>query len=151
MLESEARLEETLSLVRGRGFRITTARRAVLQALVLGGSHMTAEDLAAMVQKSHPDIHLSTIYRTLESMEEIDIVDHVHLGHGRAVYHLTTDTHQHLVCEVCGSVIETPSRTFEQLAIDLRSAYGFELRTHHFAVLGRCKICSTGARPPANL
>jgi Fe2+ or Zn2+ uptake regulation protein len=70
------------------------------------------------------------------------VVDHVHLGHGRAVYHLTDEPHQHLVCEVCGAVVEVPDATFADLARTLQGHYGFAIRPNHFAVLGRCEDCA---------
>ncbi len=105
------------------------------------GGHVTADELAATVQREHPDVHLTTVYRVLDALEELEVVDHVHLGHGRAVYHLTDETHQHLVCEVCGTVVEVPDEVFAGLASDLDAAYGFAIRPHHFAVLGRCANC----------
>jgi len=137
-----ARLERILSALRASGGRITTARRALVTAIVEADGHVTAEDLAETVQRSHPDVHRSTIYRTLDALEELGLVDHVHLGHGRAVYHLLDDPHQHLVCERCGHVIEVPDELFRPLADDLQKGYGFRLRPNHFAVLGRCAECA---------
>lgn len=134
--------DRILGLLRERGGRITTVRRAVVTALVEADDHhVTADDLAAAVQSQHPDVHRSTIYRTLEALEELGVVDHVHLGHGRAVYHLTDDPHQHLVCEVCGAVIQVPDETFDDLAARVLEQYRFTIRPHHFAVLGRCAEC----------
>jgi len=135
--------------LRQRGVRMTTARRALLTALVEGaGRHWTAEDLAAAVRRLHPEVHLSTVYRSLESLESLGVVDHVHLGHGRAIYHLAHTPHQHLVCEVCGAVVEVPDDVFAELATTVRRAYGFTIRPHHFAVLGRCAGCA--ARAPGS-
>jgi Fe2+ or Zn2+ uptake regulation protein len=129
-------------MIREQGERVTTARRALITALVQARGHVTAEDLAALVQKEQPEVHLSTIYRSLDALERMGVVDHVHLGHGRAVYHLADEPHQHLVCEVCGTVIEVPDATFAELAATLRRRYGFTIRPNHFAVLGRCRTCS---------
>jgi Fe2+ or Zn2+ uptake regulation protein len=129
-------------MIREQGERVTTARRALITALVQARGHVTAEDLAALVQKEQPDVHLSTIYRGLDALERMGVVDHVHLGHGRAVYHLADEPHQHLVCEVCGTVIEVPDATFAELAAALRRRYGFTIRPNHFAVLGRCRTCA---------
>jgi Fe2+ or Zn2+ uptake regulation protein len=133
-----ARKEEILAEVRARGGRVTTARRALVSALVEARTHVSADDLAALVQAAHPDVHRSTIYRTLEALEHLGVVDHVHLGHGRAMYHLADEPHHHLVCEVCGRVIEVPDGLFDELGSTLRARYGFSMRPHHFAVLGRC-------------
>ncbi len=142
-----ARLDTILGRLKEKGGRVTTARRALLTALVQAEGHLTADDLATIVQRDHPDIHLSTIYRTLDVLEKLDVVDHVHLGHGRAVYHLADEPHHHLVCEDCGAVVEVPDSTFEELGSQLKKGYGFTIRPHHFAVLGRCTKCSSGHRP----
>jgi Fe2+ or Zn2+ uptake regulation protein len=115
-------------------------------ALLDADAHVTADDLAEVVQRSHPDVHRSTIYRTLDALEELGVVDHVHLGHGRAVYHLLDDPHHHLVCELCEHVIEVPDAVFRPLAETLSRDYEFVLRSNHFAVLGRCAECA--ARTP---
>lgn len=137
-----------MEALRDRGARMTTVRRALLSAMVAAEGHVTADDLADRVRSEHPDVHLSTIYRTLDSLERLGLVDHVHLGHGRAVYHLADEPHQHLVCEVCGAVTEVPDAIFEPLAAELRLRYGFTIRPSHFAVLGRCRRCAT-APPPS--
>ena len=137
------RLDRILEQLRAGGGRITPARRALVGALLAADSHVTADDLAEVVQRSHPDVHQSTIYRTLDVLEELGVVDHVHLGHGRAVYHLLDDPHQHLVCEVCEDVIEVPDALFRPLAEELARDYGFTLRPNHFAVLGRCAACAS--------
>jgi Fe2+ or Zn2+ uptake regulation protein len=138
------RLDRILEQLRANGGRITTARRALVTVLLEADHHVTADDLAEAVQRSHPDVHLSTIYRCLDALEELGIVDHVHLGHGRAVYHLLDEPHQHLVCEACGYVIEAPDEVFAPLAKKLAAEYGFTLRANHFAVLGSCAECSAG-------
>lgn len=137
-----ARADLILEALRAAGGRVTPARRALVEALLASSGHVTADDLADAVQRSHPDVHQSTIYRTLDALEEQGIVDHVHLGHGRAVYHLADDRHQHLVCEACGHVIEVPDGVFADLATELQRDYGFTLRPNHFAVLGRCADCA---------
>jgi Fe2+ or Zn2+ uptake regulation protein len=141
---TDGRLEQILGLLRSRGGRITTTRRAIIAELLARGGHVTADELAAAVQAAHPDVHLSTIYRCLDALEELEVVGHVHLGHGRAVYHLADDAHQHLVCERCGTVIEVPDRVFEGLARRLRDEFGFVLQAGHFAVAGLCRRCAEG-------
>lgn len=126
---------------------MTSARRGVISALVDAPGHVTADDLATHVQATYPDVHLSTVYRTLEALERLGVVDHTHLGHGRAVYHLADEAHQHLVCEVCETVLEVPDTIFAGLASELHASYGFTIRPSHFAVLGRCAQCSASDAP----
>jgi Fur family transcriptional regulator, ferric uptake regulator len=139
---SDDREQLILDELRAKGGRITSARRALVRALVTADGHVTADDLAAEVQRAHPDVHRSTIYRTLDALEQLGVVDHTHLGHGRAVYHLTDQRHQHLVCESCGHVVEAPRDLFDDLARELERRYRFTLRPEHFAALGRCSACS---------
>ena len=133
-------------MVRERGGRVTTSRRAIVSALLAAQGHVTAEDLAATVQSIYPDVHTSTVYRCLETLAELGIIEHVHLGHGPAVYHLTNGGHQHLVCESCHAVIEVPDGVFEAVATKLETDFGFTPSLGHFAIVGRCATCLAGTR-----
>lgn len=136
-----AELEEILDALRAAGGRITSARRATVAALLDHDSHPTAEDLAAAVQVQHPDVHQTTIYRILDDLERLGIVEHTHLGHGPAVYHLAESAHPHVVCERCGKVIPVDRAAFDALAKQLRTKHDFVIRPGHFAVTGRCRAC----------
>lgn len=138
---SAQRVEEILDQLTAGPRRRTASRRAIVEALVEAGDHVTADDLAERVQRRFPSINLSTVYRTLEALEEVGVVDHVHLGHGRAVYHMASDDHQHLVCERCERVVELP---FDHLAPFLERMdreFGFAVDRRHFAIVGLCAEC----------
>ncbi|HVC68856.1 MAG TPA: Fur family transcriptional regulator [Acidimicrobiales bacterium] len=135
-------VEQVLDLLRSHGSRVTTSRRLLLQCLFQDGVHRTAEELAAEVQTSAPDVHLSTIYRNLDELERLGVVVHAHLGHGPATYHLATETHGHLVCESCGAMLEAPQDFFDALARAAARDYGFTIDPRHFAVLGHCAACA---------
>jgi Fur family ferric uptake transcriptional regulator len=138
----DARLEHILTLVRERGGRVTTPRRAIVTALVEADDHhVTADDIADAVQRAHPDVHRSTVYRTLDTLTEMGVIDHVHLGHGPAVYHFTDDAHHHLVCQGCGRVIELPLSVLQPLQDRVARDYDFHLDATHFALAGHCTDC----------
>ena len=134
--------EPILGLLRAQGGRVTTSRRAILETFLGVGGHVTAEDLTARVQTGQPDVHESTVYRFLDELERLGVVDHVHLGHGPAVYHLASDAHHHLVCDRCGTVVEVPEEVFAEVRSRLEQDFGFTLQPRHFAVTGRCRACS---------
>lgn len=139
-----------LDELRRRGKRLTTARRALLHELAAAGAHLNVEELADRVQAGHPGIHRATVYRTLDTLSELGMVEHTHFGHGPAVYHLRSNLHQHLICESCGKVIQVPASAFEGLERDLDENYGFVMRSQHFAIEGRCRSCAqTGDREEA--
>ncbi len=140
MVRDEA--EPILALLRARGGRVTTCRRTILETFLGFGGHVTAEALTTQVQAAQPDVHESTVYRFLDELERLGVVDHVHLGHGPAVYHLSSDAHHHLVCERCGTVVEVPDEVFAGLRTRLHADFGFSLQPRHFAVTGRCAACS---------
>jgi Fur family transcriptional regulator, ferric uptake regulator len=142
------RLEQVLCRLRERGGRVTVPRQAIIAALLEADDHVTAEALAEVVQGAHPGIHRATIYRTLDTLTDLGVVNHVHLGHGPAVYHLVDDAHHHLVCDHCGAVVELPPDVFDALGRRLAREYGFRLDAHHFALGGRCGNClTTGDHP----
>jgi Fur family transcriptional regulator, ferric uptake regulator len=141
---SSDRVGSLVAWLRDRGERVTTARRALLTALDQAGDHRSADELAEAVSREHPEVHRATIYRTLETLRRLEVVEHTHLGHGPAVYHLAGEVHQHLVCEECGAIQEVPASVLGDLEADLERDFGFRLNSRHFAVVGRCRRCRHG-------
>ena len=139
--EHRAQVEEILARFSETGGRRTASRQAIVEAVVGARGHVTAEEIAATVQARFPSVNLSTVYRTLEALEELEVVDHVHLGHGRAVYHLADESHQHLYCESCHSVQEIPLAELGAFVSQLEADYGFALDRRHFAIVGHCRDC----------
>ena len=123
------------------GGRRTPSRRAVVEAVVTAGGHVTADAVADAVRPRFPSVNLSTVYRTLEALEGLGILDHVHLGHGRAVYHLAEEGHQHLYCDRCERVESLPLAELRPLFQLLEHRYGFRADDRHFAIVGRCADC----------
>lgn len=134
-------MEEILARFKAAGGRRTASRQAIVEAVVTAGGHVTAEEIAERVQARFPSVNLSTVYRTLDALEDLSVVDHVHLGHGRAVYHLADEPHHHLVCEACERVLEVPVSDLAPLIDTLEREHGFRLDRRHFALVGRCRSC----------
>lgn len=145
MVDSPA-TERALDRLREAGGRVTTPRRAIVSALVEAREHVSAEDLERIVRERDPSIHLTTVYRTLVALERLGIVTHVHLGHGKAIYHLSNDTHYHLVCEGCGKVQELDSRLLLPIEDEIAHTYDFKPRLGHFALVGLCRACQDAQR-----
>ena len=127
--------------LREKGLRLTPQRELVLNAVRELG-HATPEDVAAKIHLTHPGINLSTVYRNLETLENVGLVQHTHLGHGGATYHATEElTHLHLVCENCGSVGDAPIEAAANFVNTLSDDYGFKTDVTHFAIYGTCADC----------
>jgi Fur family ferric uptake transcriptional regulator len=126
-----------LDQLRARGERITTPRRAVIELLAGTHEHLTVDDIASRLHPVHPSIAPSTVYRTLEALQEWGMVEKIHRGQGATFFHLA-QTHQHLVCDVCGKVTDIPAHELDDLVRRLHVHYGFELQPSRFALSGQC-------------
>ena len=88
--------------LRSRGYRVTPQRQLVLEA-IKAVDHATPEEICARVRETARGVNISTVYRTLELLEELGMVTHTHLGHGAPTYHLAAEAnHVHLVCATAG-------------------------------------------------
>ncbi|GAA2805973.1 transcriptional repressor [Kitasatospora paracochleata] len=128
--------------LRQRGYRLTPQRQLVLEAVdVL--DHATPDEILVQVRKTASGVNISTVYRTLELLEELGLVSHAHLGHGAPTYHLADrHTHLHLVCRDCDKVTETGTEIAAPLVESLRAEHGFDTDLKHFAIFGRCADCT---------
>ncbi|WP_067174570.1 Fur family transcriptional regulator [Microtetraspora niveoalba] len=127
--------------LRARGYRVTPQRQLVLEAVTSLG-HATPEDICSRVQETARGVNISTVYRTLELLEELGMVTHTHLGHGPPTYHLASEAdHVHLVCRGCGEVTEVRPELVEGLVRRLEDELGFATDVRHLTVFGRCRDC----------
>jgi Fur family ferric uptake transcriptional regulator len=137
--------EDWQAQLRARGYRLTPQRQLVLEAVGQLG-HGTPDEIAGAVQQTANGVNISTVYRTLELLEELGLVQHTHLGHGAPTYSIPQDDdHVHLVCRDCGGVQEVDSSLLEDVVGRLSSERGFTVDVGHFAVFGRCQACGRSA------
>jgi Fur family ferric uptake transcriptional regulator len=132
-------VEDATEKLRSSGLRMGHARRRVLDVLGHQAAGLSAEAIAEQV----PDVHVSSVYRALAVLEDLELVSHVHLGHGPALYELSGPAagNRHLVCQSCGRDIVVPNALFDELRQRVSEDYDFALDAGHFAVLGRCGEC----------
>ncbi len=127
--------------LREKGLRLTSQRELVLAAVRELG-HATPEGVAEKVRLTQPRINLSTVYRNLETLERVGLIQHTHLGHGGATYHGAEEApHLHLVCAICGEVGDAPIETAANFVDALADGYGFKTDVTHFAIYGTCAKC----------
>lgn len=127
-----------------RGYRVTPQRTLVLAAVNDLG-HATPEDILLRVQAEAPRVNLSTVYRTLEVLEDVGLVTHAHLGHGSPTYHsVADDVHIHLVCRQCESVDSIPAASARGFLDALERECGFATDVGHMAIHGLCRTCREG-------
>lgn len=141
------RVDELLERLRARGDRVTTARRAVLvELLAADGRHLSAEELVERINPKHPDIHLSTVYRTLEFLRTAGLIVQVRVGNDPAGYHVADHGHHHAACSGCGAMIEFPDSVLRPLVNRLLRDHGFQAEPRHLVIDGRCATCASADR-----
>ena len=146
---AEAKVDQAISLIREQGGRSTTSRRVVIEALIAArGQLRDADQLLIDIQGRYPSINDSTVYRTLDLLEQLGLVKHVHLGHGPSQWYLSDDHRRwYLTCTRCGSAVEAHGASFDAMVADVALHTGFVIDSGHFAVTGICAACR-GERDP---
>lgn len=137
---------------RGCGYRITVPREAILEVLSKTSEHLSAEDIYMQVHKTHSNIGLTTIYRTLELLVHMGLVFKFDFGDGRARYELSegpkgTRHHHHLVCTKCGRVIDYTDFIDDEIELlsrtekGLSNKFNFKINNHLIQFYGLCEKC----------
>ena len=129
--------------LRALGYRLTPQRQMVLEAVAVLG-HATPDEIADRVRATASGVNISTVYRTLELLEELGLVTPPHLGHGAPTYPAADDAdHLHLVCRVCGGIEEVPPAVLDLAAQRIAAEHGFAVDASHFAIFGTCSACGS--------
>ena len=138
----EQRVQNLRRKLAESGCRITPQRLAVVDALVNGASHPTAEEIYGLVLKVSPTTSLATVYKTLDTLKLLGEVQELELGSGRHHYDaLNPNSHPHVVCTVCGRIEDVRLEGTEDLMIRAQRASGFALVAQRLEFFGVCKAC----------
>lgn len=145
-LADQVRRRASAEILRRAGHRATPQRVAVLSAFGESGTHLTAEELFQRVEGQISGMTVSTVYRTLELLRDIQIVTETDLGGGVRQYELMDDEpHHHLICTECGYMIDFDDSAVASLRDYVSDTYGFEPHLNHLALFGRCPMCQAAA------
>ena len=126
--------------------RWTPQRRTVVEVLARTSGHITGAELVERCRARDPQTIPSTVYRTLDVLEELGLVRHGHGADGREEFHVGPDTeHGHLYCATCGGSWEIRSDTATEIVDAFRQVEDFEVDLSHVTVVGRCADCRQAA------
>jgi Fur family ferric uptake transcriptional regulator len=130
--------------LRERGFRLTPQREIILSVLHDVEGLATAEEIYTRVQRISTSVDISTVYRTLDLLQEFDLVACVDPGDGQHRYELLGihGPHLHLVCQACGQVIGADLKVAQAFGQRLQAEYGFVPTLDHLSVSGLCPACA---------
>ena len=130
------------STLRAKGYRLTPQRELVLRAVERLG-HATPDEVLAAVREQSQAVNVSTVYRTLELLEELGLVRHAHITDRAPTYHSTaTPDHVHLVCRGCDQITEVDAGLIQPMTSMLQGRYGFTTDVGHLTIFGTCADCS---------
>ncbi len=129
-----------------KGYRVTLQRGMILDIIHEAPGHLTAEAILNRMQSKAPEVNKSTVYRTLELLEELGLVVKSEKD-GRFIYHhMDEGHHHHLVCRRCGKVIECERDLLAPLETTLLKEFAFAADLHHLVIHGICKDCRTSSK-----
>jgi len=146
----EARIEKIKQQLQSQGFKLTPQREATVRVLLENETdHLSAEEVFMLVKDKAPEIGLATVYRTLELLSELHVLEKMNFGDGVARYDLRSDTshhhHHHLICVQCGSVKEIMEDWLTPLEERLQRELNFRVLDHRLDFQGICSSCAEKA------
>jgi Fur family ferric uptake transcriptional regulator len=137
--------------LRSRGLRWTPQRRSIIDVLSESHGHVTGGEVVERCRERDPETTPSTVYRTLDVLEELGYLQHSHGADGREEYHVLPDSqHAHLRCAQCGASWEIQPSEARGLVSGLESSRGFIVDVGHLTIAGHCAGCAKpdgGAAP----
>ncbi|CAM4146042.1 Fur family transcriptional regulator [Lacicoccus alkaliphilus] len=143
----EKRIQHIKEALHDAKYKLTPQREVTLKVLLENESdHLSAEDVFMKVKEKYPEIGLATVYRTLELLNELKILDKINFGDGVSRYDLRKEGaehfHHHLVCISCGSVEEIEEDLLGDVESIVESDFHFKITDHRLTFHGVCKHCT---------
>ena len=127
--------------------KLTMQRRTVLNVFIEHpGEHLSAEDVYGLLREQSQDIGLATVYRSLDLLAELGILQKMEFGDGCSRYEVGTMTpdehqHHHMICLKCKKVYEFQDDLLDKLEKDIYKKSGFRIVDHQAIFYGYCKKC----------
>ncbi|MBN1217367.1 MAG: transcriptional repressor [Anaerolineae bacterium] len=127
--------------LRQAGYKLTPARRAIIEVLETEPEHLSHQQILEEGQKVYPKLSRATVYRTMELLVELQLVRPFYLNDPTQRFVSALGGHHHLVCSSCGKTFEFEHCTVDQLSNELSEKYGFQILSHLLEFHGLCEGC----------
>jgi Fur family transcriptional regulator, ferric uptake regulator len=135
-----------MSEVEAKGLRLTAQRRALIETIQEATTHLDATSLLELARERDPNINRATVYRTIELLKGLGMIDELDLMHLNGEKHYyevkTQKDHLHLACFDCGQIVEFATPTFEQLRQEIAAKNGFQIQVIRLEAGGLCSLCA---------
>lgn len=140
--------ENFKEILKSHGLKVTNQRVLLLEALSKHkGEHLTPEEIYEIVKEEHPEIGLATVYRTIQLLCQLELVEKVVLVDGIVRYEMAergrgrAHHHHHIICLGCGNVESFEDDLLENLESAIAKKTGFEIVNHEVKFYGYCNKC----------
>lgn len=134
--------ENWLAELRLQGYRLTDARRAVVETVAQSPRALTPADVYELARDEYPALGLVTVYRTLEKLEELHLVQRVHQEQGCNAYLAHAEGHQHLlICQKCKKAVYFQGDDLDTFFTSVGKEHGFTVQEHWLQLFGICEEC----------
>ena len=127
--------------LKSNGYRLTPQRRMILDVIHEADGHLTAEEIIEYVEARVEGVNKSTIYRTLDLLEELGCVYRSRLGDHSIYHHAEAGHHHHIVCRACGKSVDLDDDLFAPVEKSVREKCGFHVGFAHVVMRGLCSEC----------
>lgn len=144
-IEYDVLLERFKKILKESGLKYTRQREMVLKILYHSDVHYTPEALYMEVKANEPDLNIgiATVYRTLNLLEETEMVTSISFGTAGKKFELANKPHHdHLICKNCGKIVEFENATIERQQALIAKEYKFKLTGHLMQLYGICEECN---------
>lgn len=129
-------------ILKEKGYRLTPQRALILDVLHHAEKHISAEDIYRQIVARYPEVNKSTVYRTLDLLKGLGLVDEADLGGDKLYYHhAEKGHHHHLICTKCGRTFEVDEGIFDPIRATLVEKHNFVPNIRHLPISGHCLAC----------
>ncbi|MCX7756209.1 MAG: transcriptional repressor [Anaerolineales bacterium] len=134
--------ERWLTALQENGYRLTESRRAVVEIVAASARALTPLEVFDLARAAHPDLGLVTVYRTLEKLEELHLIQRVHQPGGCQAFLTAGQGHQHLLlCQKCGRAVFFEGDDLQPLFDSIAEKTGYAIQEHWLQLFGLCRAC----------
>jgi Fur family peroxide stress response transcriptional regulator len=135
-----------IEALRKKGYKATPQRIAICRFVLNSRDHPTAQQVYDQVKKTHPTVSLATVYKTLEVLKSLDLIQEINLPQGQARFDSYMKPHINLICLQCGNIADLDETTAIEETRKVAAAAKFKPKAQRIDIFGICKRCSVAGK-----
>ncbi|MDN4608400.1 peroxide-responsive transcriptional repressor PerR [Sporosarcina highlanderae] len=140
---SEVFLKDALVTLKESGVRITPQRHAILEFLISSEQHPTADEIYKALEADFPNMSVATVYNNLRVFRNAGLVKELTYGDSSSRFDFVTHDHYHIICDVCGRIVDFHHPGLEEVEHLASHVTGFKVNSHRLEVYGTCPECAS--------